>query len=83
MDDTGKMKGASRSYILSEVEASLRRLQTDWIDLYQTHSLILSPRSRRLYARWMISSGREKFAFLVARIFPRRTWQKPVKYREN
>ena len=37
MDDGGKMKGASRSYILSEVEASLRRLQTDWIDLYQIH----------------------------------------------
>jgi aryl-alcohol dehydrogenase-like predicted oxidoreductase len=37
MDDAGKMKGASRGYILSEVEASLRRLQTDWIDLYQIH----------------------------------------------
>jgi len=27
----------SRSYILSAVEASLRRLKTDWIDLYQYH----------------------------------------------
>ena len=27
----------SRSYILSAVEASLRRLKTDWIDLYQVH----------------------------------------------
>ena len=37
MDDVGKLTGASRRYIMSEVEASLRRLRTDWIDLYQLH----------------------------------------------
>lgn len=29
--------GASRRYILQAVEASLKRLRTDWIDLYQVH----------------------------------------------
>lgn len=30
-------RGNSRRWILQEVEASLRRLRTDWIDLYQIH----------------------------------------------
>jgi aryl-alcohol dehydrogenase-like predicted oxidoreductase len=38
MDDAGKLKGGSRGYIMSAVEASLKRLRTDWIDLYQIHT---------------------------------------------
>jgi aryl-alcohol dehydrogenase-like predicted oxidoreductase len=37
MDNSGKMRGASRRYAMEAVEASLRRLKTDWIDLYQVH----------------------------------------------
>jgi aryl-alcohol dehydrogenase-like predicted oxidoreductase len=37
MDEAGTMKGASRRYITSAAEASLKRLRTDWIDLYQIH----------------------------------------------
>ena len=37
MDESGKEKGASRAYIMRAVEASLKRLKTDWLDLYQQH----------------------------------------------
>jgi aryl-alcohol dehydrogenase-like predicted oxidoreductase len=37
MDSSGTLRGASRRYAGQAVEASLRRLNTDWIDLYQVH----------------------------------------------
>ncbi len=37
MNDAETLKGASRGYIMQAVDASLRRLRTDWIDLYQQH----------------------------------------------
>jgi aryl-alcohol dehydrogenase-like predicted oxidoreductase len=37
MDDAEK-KGASRRYIMAAAEASLTRLKTDWLDLYQVHT---------------------------------------------
>ena len=37
MDDEGKLKGGSARYVASAIEASLKRLQTDWIDLYYYH----------------------------------------------
>jgi aryl-alcohol dehydrogenase-like predicted oxidoreductase len=37
MGDDPNRRGNSRRWIAQEVEHSLRRLQTDWIDLYQVH----------------------------------------------
>jgi len=37
MGDDPNQRGNSRRWIMAEVESSLRRLQTDWIDLYQIH----------------------------------------------
>ena len=37
MGDDPNQAGNSRRWIFREVEASLNRLQTDWIDLYQVH----------------------------------------------
>jgi aryl-alcohol dehydrogenase-like predicted oxidoreductase len=39
MDAAETLKGGSRRYIMSAVEASLRRLRTDHIDLYQMHRM--------------------------------------------
>ena len=35
--ENGRLRGGSRRYIMSAVEASLKRLRTDYLDLYQYH----------------------------------------------
>src|SRR4051794_38408587 len=37
MGEDANQRGNSRRWIVREVESSLRRLGTDWIDLYQVH----------------------------------------------
>lgn len=37
MDKDGKLRGGSPRYVRSAIDASLKRLKTDWIDLYQMH----------------------------------------------
>jgi aryl-alcohol dehydrogenase-like predicted oxidoreductase len=50
MDEAGTLKGFSRNYIMSAVEASLKRLNTDWIDLYQLHRYPTTPIEETLRA---------------------------------
>jgi aryl-alcohol dehydrogenase-like predicted oxidoreductase len=37
MDDSGENEGLSRAQILKQIDASLARLRTDYVDLYQCH----------------------------------------------
>jgi aryl-alcohol dehydrogenase-like predicted oxidoreductase len=37
MSDSARPRDASRAYVMRAAEASLKRLRTDWIDLYQVH----------------------------------------------
>ncbi|WP_255991676.1 aldo/keto reductase [Chitinolyticbacter albus] len=37
IDEAAGLKGTSRRYLFNAAEASLKRLKTDWIDLYQIH----------------------------------------------
>jgi aryl-alcohol dehydrogenase-like predicted oxidoreductase len=63
MDEAGKLKGASRRYIMSAVEESLRRLKTDWIDLYQVHQVDpLTPMEETLRALDdLVRSGKVRY----------------------
>src|SRR5262249_39829168 len=37
MDDGGRRQGGSRRYVREALDASLRRLKTEWIDVYYFH----------------------------------------------
>lgn len=63
MDDEGVKKGASRRYIMKAVEDSLKRLQTDYIDLYQQHAYDpLTPIDETLRAlQDLVSQGKVRY----------------------
>ncbi|HEX4507813.1 MAG TPA: aldo/keto reductase [Alphaproteobacteria bacterium] len=63
MDKEGVKKGGSRRYIMAAVEDSLRRLQTDWIDLYQLHAPDpMTPMEETLRALDdLVSSGKVRY----------------------
>src|ERR1700753_1352327 len=55
--------GLTRKHIIQQVEASLKRLQTDYIDLYQTHSYdTLTPFQETLWALDdLVKSGKVRY----------------------
>jgi aryl-alcohol dehydrogenase-like predicted oxidoreductase len=63
MDDAGVKKGASRRYIMKAVEDSLKRLKTDYIDLYQQHRYDpLTPIEETLRAlQDLVSQGKVRY----------------------
>ena len=77
MSKDGTKQGASRRYIMSAVEASLKRLKTDYIDLYQQHDYDpLTPIEETLRALDDLS-GRARSATSAIRIFRRGASPRP------
>ncbi len=65
MSENFNRSGATRVNIMREMEGSLRRLQTDYIDLYQVHGWGQQPgRSRRHFGRSTILSARGKVRYI-------------------
>ena len=60
MEDDVNGKGLSRHHIMHAVEQSLRRLQTDYIDLYQ----VWRNAGKTENCRWKTKCAREKYSTL-------------------
>ena len=62
--------GNHRKSMMQAVEASLKRLQTDYIDLYWVHIWDGSPPSKKSCAVWTISFAKVRFSTLASRTLP-------------
>ena len=66
-------RGNSRRHIIAALDDSLRRLQTDWVDLYQCTGRSLIWRKTRRCALWMMWCVPARCATLAVPAF-RRGW---------
>jgi len=57
-----RTRDSSRGYVMTAVEGSLRRLNTDWIDVYMIHWPDYSTPMEETSGRWTISSGAARSA---------------------
>ena len=70
MGDGPMQRGGSRRHVMQAVEDSLRRLRTDYIDLYQMHRPDPNTPSRRRFPRSISSSARARCATSGIRTSP-------------
>ena len=68
-------RGTSRKHVLDAIEGSLRRLGTDYVDLYQLHHPDPRRRSTRRCARSTTSCARARRATSAARTTSRGGWR--------
>ena len=78
MGDDPNRQGSSRRWIMRAVEDSLRRLDTDWIDLYQVTVPAPTPTSKRPSAPSPTSSAKARSATSVPRPSPPARSSRPM-----
>jgi len=63
MDDSGENQGLSRAQVEKQIEDSLRRLRTDYVDLYQCHRYDLSTPLEETMAALsdVVSAGKARY----------------------
>jgi len=70
--------GLSRKHIMSQIDQSLKRLQTDYVDLYIIHRWDTTHRSKKRWQPYMMWSNQEKLAILAHQRCMLTNFKKPI-----